>query len=136
MLIFWKKKMILQIFDDGRLHRQSLYMQVQDFQTYLLIYYDKSGIDPSTLPQSHLALAWRVSVRHSISVCSSLMSFVMSKPCLFSDLVFKSAIFKELPEVHEVVKVYNNCLSFRNLWYSWIALGSALIFDKVNEPIR
>ena len=53
------------------------------------------------------------SVRHNISVCSNLLLFEMSPPCLFSDLVFKSAIFEELPEVYEAVKV-DNCLSFRN----------------------
>ena len=64
-----------------------------------------------------------VSVRHNISACSNLLSF-------------ESANFKELPEVHEIVK-FDNCLSFRNLWYSGIALGSALgLPDKVNEPFR
>ena len=58
-----------------------------------------------------------VSVRHNISVSGNLLSFEMSTPCLFSDLVFKSAVFEELPEVYEVVRV-DNCLSFRNLWYS------------------
>ena len=64
-----------------------------------------------------------VSVSNKIYVCSNLLSFEMSIPCLFSNLVFKSAIFKELPEVHEVVKV-GNCPSFH------IALESALIADK------
>ena len=52
-----KEKMVFQVFDDGRLHLQYLYMQIQDFQTYLLIYYDKIGIDPSNLSQLYLALA-------------------------------------------------------------------------------
>ena len=41
--------MIYHVFDDGRIHLQSFYMQMEDFQTYLLIYYAKSGIDPSNL---------------------------------------------------------------------------------------
>ena len=56
--------MIFQVFDDGRLQLQSLYMQMQDFQTSglfktfnLLIYYDKRGADPSNLSQLYLALA-------------------------------------------------------------------------------
>ena len=49
--------MIFHVFDDGRLHLETLYMQMQDFQTYLLIYYDKSGTDPSNLVQLYLALA-------------------------------------------------------------------------------
>ena len=52
-----KEKMVFQVFDDGRLHLQYLYMQIQDFQTYLLIYYDKIGIAPSNLSQLYLALA-------------------------------------------------------------------------------
>ena len=53
---FLKEKNIFQVFDDGRLQLQSLYMQMRHFQTYLLIYYDKSVIDLSNLFQLYLAL--------------------------------------------------------------------------------
>ena len=51
-----KEKMVFQVFDDGRLHQQYLCMQMQNFQTYLLIYYDKIGIDPSNLSQLYLGM--------------------------------------------------------------------------------
>ena len=76
-----------------------------------------------------------VSVRYNIPAFSNLLSLEISTQCLFSDLVFKSASFKELLEANEVVKV-DNRLSFRNLWYSRTAFRSALIADKMNEPIR
>ena len=82
---------------------------MQDFRICLLIYYDKRGIGSSNLSQLHLALAWQ-----GISPCSQLLFFGILAPCLLSDLVFKSAISKELSEVHELVKV-DNCLSFCNL---------------------
>ena len=51
-----KEKMVFQVFDEGRLHLQYLCMQMQNFQTYLLIYYDKIGIDPSNLSQLYLGM--------------------------------------------------------------------------------
>ena len=59
-----------------------------------------------------------VSVKQKIFLWSILFWIEMSTPCLFSNLVFKRAIFNKLSKMQEVVKVVN-CLSFCVLWYPW-----------------
>ena len=71
-------------------------MQMEDFQTYLLIYYAKSGIDPSNLEVISCSGMTRVFVRHNITVCSNLLSFELPTACLFSDLVLNTILFSNL----------------------------------------